>query len=170
MVVTDDPAVAERVRMLRNYGEEAKFRNRVVGINSRLDEMQAAILRCKLRHLDAWVATRRDFAALYAALLEETGLRLPVDGESSRHAYHLYVIRSPDRDEIRRDLAEHGIGTSVHYPLPVHLQEAYRDLGHAPGDFPVAEGACREILSLPLYPEMSEDELRYVGWVLARSR
>lgn len=170
MVVTDDDSVAENVRMLRNYGEEAKYRNRIQGINSRLDELQAAILRVKLNHLDGWIDARRDHARLYGELLEGTGLVLPPEDLPIRHCYHLYVVRSPDRDRVRHELAERGIGTSIHYPMPIHFQDAYRDLGYVAGDFPEAERASLEILSLPLYPELTEDEVRYVGSVLTRSR
>jgi dTDP-4-amino-4,6-dideoxygalactose transaminase len=170
MVVTDDDAVAERVRMLRNYGEEAKFRNRIVGINSRLDEIQAAILRVKLRYLDGWVAARREIARLYGEFLTGTELELPADVAPAKHAFHLYVVRSPKRDQLRHDLTERGIGTSIHYPMPVHFQEAFRDLGYVPGDFPEAERASREILSLPLFPELTEEEIQYVGTTLARLR
>jgi dTDP-4-amino-4,6-dideoxygalactose transaminase len=170
MVVTDDAAIAEGVRMLRNYGEEAKFQNRVWGTNSRLDELQAAILRTKLNHLDEWTADRRARARLYGELLEGTELLLPAEVPPARHSFHLYVIRSPDRDGLRRELTELGIGTGIHYPMPVHFQDAYRDLGYAAGDFPVAERAAREILSLPLYPELAEEQVRFVCSVLTRSR
>ena len=156
--------------MLRNYGEEAKFQNRTWGINSRLDELQAAILRVKLSHLDVWNAARRDRARLYGELLGGTEFLLPAEVPPARHCYHLYVIRSHDRDGLRRQLAGRGVGTSIHYPMPVHFQEAYRDLGYAAGDFPVAERAAREILSLPLYPELAEEQVRFVCSSLTRSR
>ena len=163
MVVTNDPQIAERVRMLRNYGEEAKYENRVEGVNSRLDEIQAAALRVKLRHLDDWVATRRRLAARYDALLVEAPVVLPVEMKPARHCYHLYVIRSPRRDALRQHLQRRGIGTSVHYPRPVHRQAAYRHLEYAEGDLPCAEWACRQVLSLPLYPELTDDELEHVA-------
>lgn len=163
MVVTDDAGVAERVRMLRNYGEEAKYVNRLPGVNSRLDELQAAMLRVKLRHLDEWVARRRHLASLYDRLLTDAPVARPVEVGPARHGYHLYVIRSPRRDALQRHLRERGIGTGVHYPVPAHCQPAYRHLGYAEGEFPCAERACREVLSLPLYPELTEDELRHVA-------
>jgi dTDP-4-amino-4,6-dideoxygalactose transaminase len=162
MVVTDDDAVADRLRMLRNYGEEAKNRNRIRGVNSRLDELQAAILRVKLTHLEAWVTARRARAHLYSELLAETDFVLPVELPPATHSYHLYVVRSHYRDELQRHLSESGIGTSIHYPLPVHFQPAYRDLGYSSGDFPLAERSTQEVLSLPLYPELSEEEVRHV--------
>jgi dTDP-4-amino-4,6-dideoxygalactose transaminase len=162
MVVTDNDEVAERLRMLRNYGEEAKYRNRIRGVNSRLDELQAAILRVKLTHLDGWIAARRARARLYNELLGETDLVLPFEKPPATHGYHLYVVRSAYRDELRRHLSESGIGTSIHYPLAIHEQEAYRDLGYSVGDFPQAERSTREVLSLPLYPELSEEAVRQV--------
>lgn len=170
MVVTNCDELAERVRMLRNYGEEAKYRNRIRGINSRLDELQAAILRVKLAHLEEWIDARRGHARLYGELLGQTGLVLPVEVPPARHSYHLFVIRSPDRDRLRQHLEENGIGTSIHYPMPIHYQQAYRDLGYSKGDFPHAERSSREVLSLPLYPDLSEEEVRCVGSVLREFR
>jgi dTDP-4-amino-4,6-dideoxygalactose transaminase len=167
MVVTNDGAVAERVRMLRNYGEEAKYRNRTQGFNSRLDELQAAILRVKLKHLDEWVDARRRLAVLYNDLLAETPLVVPAEMAAARHSYHLYVVRSQRRDELQQYLQGNGIGTSIHYPLPIHFQNAYQHLDYATGDFPEAERASREILSLPLYPELAEEDVRQVASVLA---
>src|SRR5205807_2073008 len=143
---------------------------RIWGINSRLDELQAAILRPKLAHLDEWNSERRDRARLYGELLEGTELLLPAEVPPARHCFHLFVVRSHDRDRLRRELAELGVGTAIHYPMPVHFQDAYRDLGYAAGDFPVAERAAREILSLPLYPELAEEQVRFVCSVLTRSR
>jgi dTDP-4-amino-4,6-dideoxygalactose transaminase len=163
MVVTDDPQVARQVRMLRNYGEEAKYDNRVDGVNSRLDEIQAAALRVKLRHLDDWMAARRRLAARYDMLLAGAPVTRPTEAQQTRHGYHLYVIRSARRDALRRHLQEHGIATAIHYPIAVHRQAAYRHLEHADGAFPCAESACRQVLSLPLYPELSEDELGHVA-------
>jgi dTDP-4-amino-4,6-dideoxygalactose transaminase len=167
MVVTNDDAVAQGVRMLRNYGEEAKYQNRIEGFNSRLDELQAAILRVKLRHLDHWVETRRRHAHLYGELLAGTSLGVPAERPLNRHAYHLYVVRSNRRDELQQHLKSHQIGTSIHYPLPIHFQLAYRHLGYGAGDFPEAERAAREILSLPLYPELSAEEVRRVASAVA---
>jgi dTDP-4-amino-4,6-dideoxygalactose transaminase len=166
IVVTDNEEVARHVRMLRNYGEEAKYQNRIHGFNSRLDEMQAAILRAKLVHLPAWVAARRRHAHLYGELLCETGLTLPIESALAEHSYHLYVVRSKNRDGLRRHLEEQGIGTTVHYPTPIHHQPAYRDLGYRNGDIPGAERAAREVLSLPLYPELTEEEVRRVCSVI----
>ena len=170
MVTTADARVADQVRMLRNYGEETKYQNRLQGVNSRLDEIQAAALRVKLRHLDEWVVARRRLAALYNELLAEAPVVLPIEVGPARHCYHLYVIRSPRRDALRRHLRERGVGTSVHYPVPVHRQPAYRHLEYAEGDFPCAEWACRQVLSLPLYPELREEELRHVSSAISEFR
>ncbi len=163
MVVTDDAGVAERVRMLRNYGEEAKYQNCIEGVNSRLDEIHAAILRAKLKHLAEWVAARRRLAQLYGELLAQAPVALPAEAPPARHSYHLYVLRSVRRDGLQKHLRDNGIGTSIHYPMPVHFQKAYRHLGYKEGDLPQAERACREVLSLPLYPELTEEEVRYVA-------
>ena len=162
-VVTNDAGLAGRLRMLRNYGEESKYQNRTHGVNSRLDELQAAVLRAKLPHVERWVDARRALARLYSERLGETSLGLPTESPGARHAYHLYVVRTVDRERMRRRLLENGIETAVHYPCPVHFQEAYRDLGYRPGDLRVAEEVAREVVSLPLYPELSMDEARLVA-------
>jgi dTDP-4-amino-4,6-dideoxygalactose transaminase len=154
-VISRDAAVAELVRKLRNYGEDRRYHHSVVGYNSRLDEMQAAILRVKLRHLDAWNEARRERAARYYERLASLPLRLPVEAAWARHIYHLYVIRTKARDALAEHLKAQGIGTLMHYPVPVHLQEAYAFLGRARGAYPRAERACDEVLSLPLYPELT---------------
>ncbi len=158
MVVTHSEPLAARVRSLRNYGETTRYHTEESGYNSRLDELQAAILRVKLPHLDAWNARRRALAARYDALLAGTPLILPQERPEARHAYHLYVVRCPDRDALQAHLSAQGIGTCIHYPLPIHLQPAYKALGYHPGDFPNAEKACREILSLPLNPDLLDTE------------
>jgi dTDP-4-amino-4,6-dideoxygalactose transaminase len=163
VVVTNDPELARRVARLRNYGEEAKYCNPERGVNSRLDELQAAILRAKLPHLDRWITARRTLARYYHEALAAAGLVLPVEAAGARHSYHLYVVRSADRDRLRARLQDRGVATAVHYPRPVHLQVAYCDLGHEPGDFPVAERAAREVVSLPLYPELTDAEARFVA-------
>jgi len=163
IVVTSDGGVAERLRMLRNYGEEAKYRSRVHGFNSRLDQLHAAILRVKLRHLEEWIGERRRWAALYADLLADAPVTLPVEPTLGRYGYHLYVVRSARRDALQRHLQSRGVGTIVHYPTPVHRQPAYAALGDGDGSFPEAERACTEVLSLPLYPELTEAEVRRVA-------
>ena len=154
-VTTSDPVLAERLRLLRNYGQRKRYYHDSKGFNSRLDELQAAILRVKLRHLNRWNEVRRAKARLYDSLL--TGVVCPLEAGYARHVYHLYVVRSRRRNELQRYLAEQGIGTLIHYPVPVHLQEAYRDLGLTLGSLPATEQCAEEILSLPLYPELPDE-------------
>jgi dTDP-3-amino-3,4,6-trideoxy-alpha-D-glucose transaminase len=161
-VLTGSDEVADRVRKLRNGGQSAKYQHDLAGTNSRLDEVQAAILRVGLRHLRAWNERRRALAALYDAELEGSGLRLPREQAWARAVWHLYVVRHPRRDALRAALERRGVGTLVHYPVPLHLMPAFPGTGRA-GDFPVAERACGEILSLPLYPEMSDQAARQVA-------
>lgn len=162
MVVTPDPKVAARLRLLRNYGKEDGYRHSLRGFNSRLDEVQAAVLRVKLRHLDAWNQKRRKRASLYAELLRESRLALPQEMSYGEHVYHLYVVRTSNRERLQEQLAAAGVGTMVHYPIVTHLQEAYRDLGQGPGSCPVAEAYAGQILSLPMYAELEEGSIRQV--------
>ncbi|MCQ3979342.1 MAG: erythromycin biosynthesis sensory transduction protein eryC1 [Anaerolineae bacterium] len=155
MVVTNRAEVAERVRLLRQYGWAERFVSQVRGSNSRLDELQAAILRVKLPYLERWNEQRRALAAHYTALLAETRLVLPQAARETSPVYHLYVVRAKNRAALLAHLQRQGIGAQVHYPLPVHLQPAYADLGFGPGSLPETEQAASEVLSLPLYPEMS---------------
>lgn len=161
-VVVDDPALAARLRRLRNGGQENRYRHLEAGINSRLDEIQAAILRVGLGRLDAWTERRRTLAERYLSGLHGTGLGLPHEQPYARAVYHLFVVRHPRRDALAKALAERGIGTLIHYPFPLHLQEAFADLGGKPGDLPVAERAAQEILSLPLYPSMTDAQAEAV--------
>jgi dTDP-4-amino-4,6-dideoxygalactose transaminase len=156
MVVTSDPEFAGRVRQIANHGGGAnKYDNVVLGTNSRLDTLQAAVLRVKLRHLDQWNRERRLRAEAYgAALADIPGVMLPSERTGTRSAWHLYTIRVRDRDVVQSRLAARGIATAVHYPRPIHLQPAMAPAGGRPGDLPVSEGLSREVLSLPLYPEM----------------
>jgi dTDP-4-amino-4,6-dideoxygalactose transaminase len=162
MVVTSDDELAEKVRMLRSHGWRKKYHPLAIGYNSRLDELQAAILRVKLRHLDEWNDRRCFLARRYAERLANTGIVLPCESEYARHTYYLFVIRVPERDRIQRYLNEHGIDTAVYYPQPLHLTEACRHLPSAKGEFPVAEQASRETLAIPLYPEMYLDQVDQV--------
>lgn len=146
---------------MRQYGWEKRYVSSLKGLNSRLDELQAAILRVKLRHLDKWNERRRALARLYDELLADSVVITPTEMDYARHVYHLYVVHCPYsayRDGLKSYLAEHGVGTAIHYLVPIHLQEAYRDLGYQRGDFPVTEACADEILSLPMYPELREDE------------
>jgi dTDP-4-amino-4,6-dideoxygalactose transaminase len=163
MVVTNDEKIAERVRMLRNYGQQEKYRHLIVGYNRRLDTLQAAVLRVKLRHLDEWNEARRRHAHLYDRLLKDTSVVPPFNPEYSEHVYHLYVVQSERRDELREWLGSKGIATGIHYPVPIHLQPAYAHLGHSRGDFPVAEAYARQTLSLPMFPELTREQIEYVA-------
>ncbi|MCY4145060.1 MAG: DegT/DnrJ/EryC1/StrS family aminotransferase [Chloroflexi bacterium] len=154
-VITNDDALADKLRKLRNYGQSSRYRHQSRGTNSRLDEMQAAVLRVKLAHLDDLNQRRRDIAAIYEANL--TGVRKPGVRADCQHVYHLYVIRDARRDQLMADLQERGIGSLIHYPVPVHLQESHRDLGLGAGSLPHTERAAREILSLPLYIGLRDD-------------
>jgi dTDP-4-amino-4,6-dideoxygalactose transaminase len=163
-VVTDDPATAEKFRMLRNYGQRRRYHHEIVGINSRLDELQAAILSVKLPHLDVWNRRRRQIAALYTAGLADLPLQTPVETPTGEHVYHLYVIRAAERDRLQAFLAGRGIQTLIHYPVPAHLQPAYAHLGGAAGRLPETERVAQTILSLPIYPQLSDEEAgRIVG-------
>ena len=154
-VVTNNPVLAEKVQLLRQYGWREHYISSIRGINSRLDELQAGILRVKLRHLDAWNARRRQLADLYRELL--SGIDLVLPAQNAGHVYHQFVIRHPRRDALREYLKERGIHTLVHYPVPVHLQPAYADLGYPAGSLPMTERASREVLSLPIYPELTKE-------------
>jgi dTDP-4-amino-4,6-dideoxygalactose transaminase len=168
IITTDDAALADRLRCLRNYGQKAKNEHVVAGTNSRLDTLQAAILRVKLRHLDAWNALRAAHAAHYASLLGEAGLVLPQTHGQATHVFHLYVVRSAARDALAAHLDARGIRTGLHYPRPFPLQPAYRDLGFATGSFPVAETQAREVLSLPMFPQLTIAQIeRVAGAVLS---
>lgn len=158
-VLVDDSVLAARLRRLRNGGQSDRYRHEIAGINSRLDEMQAALLRVFLRHLPAWTERRRALAALYLRELEGSKVVLPEEQPYAQANYHLFVIRHPRRDVLMEGLKARGIGSLIHYPIPLHLQPAFACLGGRAGDFPVAETAAREILSLPLYPELTDDQV-----------
>ncbi|MCL4465140.1 MAG: DegT/DnrJ/EryC1/StrS family aminotransferase [Chloroflexi bacterium] len=163
-VVTQDPSLADKVRKLRNYGQTRRYYHQTKGLSSRLDEMQAAILRAKLPHLDDWNATRREHAALYKRHLAGLeGIALPEEAAWARHVYHLYVIRTQQRERLQAFLSERGIGTLIHYPVPVHLQEAYADLGLQRGALPTTEDCVAQILSLPMYPELTQEQVAFVA-------
>ena len=165
-VVTNDPDLASTVRTLRHWGQTRRYVHELKGFNYRLDELQAAVLRVKLRHLDAWTEARRAHARRYDQLL--TGvLPTPVEMPYARHVYHVYVVRPTVRERVEQALGEAGVQTVVHYPVPVHLQPAWADLGYGPGSFPVAEQAAREVLSLPMYPELAEESIVRVAELVA---
>jgi len=162
-VVTSDAAVAKRLAMLRNYGQKEKYQHMFRGFNRRLDTLQAAVLRTKLKRLDEWNEARRQHAKSYSRLLAQSGFVVPRASAVCESVWHLYVIRIDQRDALKEHLATRGISAGIHYPIPIHLQPAYRDLGHQPGDFPVTEEYSRQILSLPMYAELTPDILRRVA-------
>ncbi len=162
-VVTRDAGLAEKISLLRNYGQKVKYVHTMKGFNSRLDTVQAAILRVKLKHLARWNDQRRAAAARYGELLAGTKLTLPTVAPYANPVWHLYVIQTADRTNLQRSLDEAGIAHGIHYPIPVHLQEAYRDLGYTQGSFPVTEALAPRILSLPMFPELRSDEIESVA-------
>lgn len=170
LVVTQDPDLAAVLDVLRNHGRQrgTLYYYDRVGFNSRLDELQAAILRVKLRHLPAWTERRRAIAALYNQLLAQAPVRLPVEREGVYHVYHQYTIRAPKRDALAEALAREGIATMIYYPLPLHLQALYQGLGLAKGALPEAERAAQEVLSLPLYPQMTDQQVVQVARAVCR--
>ena len=167
MVVTNDPMLAETIRKLRTHGWQRKYYPEMLGFNSRLDELQAAILRIKLRHLDAWNERRREMAERYRALLANSGVLLPWEAPYAKHVYHLYIIRLRERKAVQEHLRALGIASGIYYPLPLHLVEPYRGLGYGPGAFPEAERAAQETLAIPLYPEMTKDHVKAVSQSVA---
>jgi len=168
MLTTSDLEHARRLRMLRVHGEERKYHHQVVGINSRLDSLQAAILRVKFRHLDEWTNARQRKAQQYELMFGDAGLgekiELPLVRKGVRHIFHQFVIRVRDgrRDDLRSHLRERGVGSDIYYPVPLHLQECFAFLGYREGDFPIAERAAKETLALPVYPELGTEQQEYV--------
>jgi len=158
MIVTNNEELANKLKMIRNYGSSKKYYHEFVGINSRLDEIQAAVLRVKLKYLDKWNERRKKVAKLYNELLEDFGIVTPIEKEYAKHVYYLYVVRCKDRDKLQQYLSEKGIQTMIHYPVPIHKQKAYFNLGFNI-QLLLTENICNEILSLPMYPGLSEDEV-----------
>lgn len=163
MITTNDAKAAETMRAMRNCGQLVKNVHELHPFNHRLDNLQAAILRVKLNYLDEWIATRRKLAAHYNKLFAGSQLKTPLEPPGYHHVYHLYVIRSQNRDALQTYLKDHGIGTAIHYPNPVHLQPFYADGKDRHGQFPIAERICNEILSLPMFPEMTEEQVEIVA-------
>lgn len=169
-VITNSASLMQQVRALRNYGSRSKYEHAVIGYNSRLDTLQAAILNAKLAHLAAWNDARRSAARRYDELLRGAEeVITPQTLPGNEHVWHLYVVRVPRRDRVLQRLRDAGVGAAIHYPVPIHLQEAFRHLGHQPGDFPVAEGVSQEILSLPLYPHITAEQQECVVTELRRA-
>lgn len=161
-IATNDAALARQLRAMRNYGQQSKYVHCTKGFNRRLDTLQAAVLRVKLRYLDHWNAMRDHHARSYGELLFGSSITLPYVPADTRSSWHLYVVRSPFRGAIQAHLEDHGIATGMHYPTPIHLQAAYADSGYRKGDFPVTERLANEILSLPMYPELNKPLLERI--------
>jgi len=161
--VTSNPGLAKTMRLLRSWGEERRYEHALKGFNYRMDGIQGAVLRVKLRHLEAWTEARRARAAEYRQAFAGSDIVTPVERPGCRHVYHVYAVRLRNRDATRAQLQARGIQTGVHYPIPIHLQPAYTDLGYGPGDFPVAEQVAREVLSLPMFPEMTSTQVAEVA-------
>jgi dTDP-4-amino-4,6-dideoxygalactose transaminase len=167
MVVANEPLLSEKVRILRVHGSQPKYYHKWIGINSRLDTMQAAILLVKFKHLEKWTMTRQKLARNYQELFKDLlpvveELRLPVIQYQNRHIFNQYVIRVPKRDQLKKFLTEEGIGTDIYYPLPLHLQECFSYLKHRQGDFPISEKAAEETLALPIFPELTAEQQKWV--------
>jgi dTDP-4-amino-4,6-dideoxygalactose transaminase len=163
IVVTSNRQYADRLRMLRDWGQSKKYHHVLRGYNYRMEGLQGAILRVKLRHLDTWTDQRRSRAVEYNRFLKDSDVLRPQEMAYARHVYHIYAVRTRDRVELQRTLQSHGVQTGIHYPIPVHLQEGYRDLGYVAGDFPHTERAANEVLSLPMYPELSNYQVEFVS-------
>ncbi|MFL4473459.1 DegT/DnrJ/EryC1/StrS family aminotransferase [Paeniglutamicibacter sp. MACA_103] len=169
-VLSNNEELAERVRMLSAHGSREKYRHEAVGVNSRLDAVQAVVLSAKLAHLAAWNELRSQAAARYRLLLEgESAITLPLQAKGNDDVWHLYVVRLPERDRVLEELNAAGIGAGIHYPTPVHLTEAFAHLGHGPGSFPVAEQAAQQILSLPIYPHITDEQQQRIADCLSAS-
>jgi dTDP-4-amino-4,6-dideoxygalactose transaminase len=169
-ITTNDYEVARRCRLLRDHGSERKYHHEIIGYNFRLEEIQGAVLRVKLSHLDRWNELRREHAARYGELLAAGDLVLPREMAYAYHVYHLYVVQTEARDQLRRILDEAGVQTGIHYPVPVHLQPAYASLGYKAGDFPEAERQARRVLSLPMFPELSEQQMMCVAETISNQQ
>jgi dTDP-4-amino-4,6-dideoxygalactose transaminase len=157
MLVTDDPALADRARSLRAHGGRIKYYHEELGVNSRLDEVQAAILRVKLPHLESWISRRRTAAGRYTAAFAASAMQVPVEPMDARHVYHQYTIRVHERERVQKELEAAGVQTMVYYPVPLHLQDVHASLGLREGSFPESERAAREVLSIPMFPEITPD-------------
>jgi dTDP-4-amino-4,6-dideoxygalactose transaminase/acetyltransferase-like isoleucine patch superfamily enzyme len=169
LVLTGNPEYARTIRMLRDWGQEQKYHHVLKGYNYRMEGFQGAILRVKLRHLETWTEARRAHAARYDRLLASANVTLPIPTADTRHVYHVYAVRSDRRDELQRELQAARIQTGIHYPIPVHLQPAYADLGYGPGAFPESERAAGEVLSLPMYPELTPEQQATVVAAICRA-
>ncbi|MGZ4419274.1 MAG: DegT/DnrJ/EryC1/StrS family aminotransferase [Gaiellaceae bacterium] len=167
-VVTDDDELADKIRVLRDLGQRRKYEHVAIGSNERLDTLQAAVLRVKLRHLDRWNELRREHAARYSELMHDAAVQTPRAADWALPVWHLYVIHAANRDEVREALAAEQIASGMHYPIPLHLQPALSSLGYAPGDFPVTERWAADMVSLPMFPELESGEIERIASVVSR--
>jgi dTDP-4-amino-4,6-dideoxygalactose transaminase len=163
MVVTNDAALAEKIRLLRVHGENPRYFYRMIGGNFRMDNIQGAVLSVKLKYLDEWNKKRRENAVIYDRIFSGTVIKQPKIEKNNVSIYHQYTILAPNRDKLKEHLGKAGIGTGVFYPLPLHLQDCFKGLGYKKGDFPVAEGLAEKVLSLPIYPELTREQIEYVA-------
>ena len=162
MAVTNDEQIAASLKKLRNYGQSKKYHHETIGFNRRLDSLQASILRVKLQHLDSWNKARREHAKTYNRLLQGSTVKTPKTINHAKPVWHLYVVRVKNRDALQKSLSDCGVHTGIHYPIPIHMQTAYKHLGYQKGDFPVTEEYAQQILSLPMYAEMTSGQIQYV--------
>ena len=167
-VVTNDPDISNKIAMLRNHGRTKKYEHEYEGYNCRLDTLQAAILRVKLKYINSWNEARRNHASSYRKLLQNTDIILPTEQKDNKHIYHIFAVRVADRDNLLNKLKNEGIGAGIHYPIPLHLQPAYRYLGYKKGDFPITEKCAREIISLPMYPELDEVKIKRIAEAISK--
>jgi dTDP-4-amino-4,6-dideoxygalactose transaminase len=163
LVTTNEGGLAEKVRLLRVHGENPRYYYKMIGGNFRMDNIQGAVLGVKLKYLDRWNAARRENAALYDSIFAGSPVRTPKIESNNISNYNQYTVAVPKRDRLQKHLSDNGIGSGIFYPKPLHLQDCFRDLGYKEGDFPAAERACREVLSLPIYPELSREQIEFVG-------
>ena len=168
MMITNDIALAKKVRLLRNHGTTGPYEHSFLGYNSRLDEIQAAILRIKLQHIDEYNQQRRNIAKIYTSILSGS-IQCPQEMTDRSHVYHQYTIQSPSRDNIQETLKNNSISSVVYYPLPLHLQKAFKYLGHSEGDFPECETAAQEVLSLPIYPELEPERAEHIARTILKA-
>jgi dTDP-4-amino-4,6-dideoxygalactose transaminase len=167
LVTTDNPEYARKITMLRDWGAEKKYQHQLKGFNYRMDALQGAILRIKLRYLERWTAARRACAAVYKTVLSDSGLVLPTEQPGGKHVYHVYAVLAESRTGLSASLNRAGVHTGIHYPVPVHLMPAHLDLGYKAGDFPVSERISNQELSLPMYPELSSESIEHIGRIVA---
>lgn len=163
LMVTKDDAMAEKLRMIANHGSRVRYRHELLGLNSRLDSIQAAVLLVKLKYLDRWNEARRKAARVYNALFDEVDVVRPIEAPDAKHIYHQYTIRVQQREKVMQHLAQKNIPHYIYYPTPLHLQEAFRGSGGGKGSFPIAEKAAEEVLSLPMHPELTDEQQTYIA-------